>query len=611
MAYYNDQDDEQLKNDPNAPAGVQTAGESGTITGQGAGGPGGAATAAAEPQSTGASPGASGQFVGIKQYLDANKPQSAKLARDVSGYAEGLGNEARSQLEKGTNSFNQAVDQNTVNLNQELVDQAKIDPVKIANDKDQLDQFKKMRDAQYKGPSSFDESEFFQPVKLAVNKATEAASNTGTESGQKQLLSQLQTAKKGKVNQGALSFDSALLQADPNAKNILAETRKGLEDIPGNLTKAQEDALKRVSGATQASDATKSAIQSSFSGDTGVQSLLEKELQKKAQDASNQSKAQADQTMSLLKSGAEPSDEQLKLLNITRGKWNELTGDRALLESEYGVNPYKDLSVYGTVKNPETQINAQNIASADDYARYAALNELMGTQNTFLSDPSKAGTADLDALDFDYAGAKTNIQNSIQLEKQAKAQREAEAAAAAARAAEEARRREEERSSSLAAAAAYAATRNPVTAVVAKIFCFLEGTPILMEDGSFRSVQDIKLGDRVAYGGAVISHGVSLCLKTIEYLGVSTSENHAVFDGNKYVRAFQLRGSIQHDFKDPVKVYPISTEKHFLISNNGVVYSDFMEVDVPGCSDSGNIMILNSEERLKLSKSIEQELAKR
>ena len=602
MAYYNELDDQEAI-DPNAPAAVAVGGETGTITGQGSAGSN--AGAAETPAGTGA-PGASNQFVGIKDYLQANQPQTAKLASDVSGYVNNLGNDARSKIETGIQGFNQDVDRNTIGLDQDLLNEAASNPYAVAQDEAKLQEFKKQRDAAYKGPSSFDQSDFFEPVNQAVQKATQASADTATESGQRQLLSQIQTAKKGKVNQGALAFDSSLLQSDPNSKTILEQTRKGLEDLPQKLTTTQQSALEKASQGAKNTDATKAAIQGKFTGEKGVQSELEKKLQGNALDAINQSKAQSDQTMAILKSGATPSAAQLDLLDISQDQWNALTGDRFYLQNTYGVNPYTDLSTYGRLDNPETLINAQNIATADDYARYGALNQLMDTQNTFLSDPSQAGKADFDSLGFNFDLAQSDIKNSIQLEKAAAERRAAEAAAAAERARQEAASRSKQQS--VLGGVAGFAVGGPIGAAVGSVFCFLQNTPILMADGTFCMVQDLELGDHVAYGGLVMAHGMSLCLEVVEYKGRFTSENHAIFNGERFVRAINIEGGVPHSLDKPVVVYPVVTQHHTLVSNNGVVYADMMEVDEPGISDADKLKLLNDEKNLEFARYIEKEI---
>lgn len=596
MAYY-EQDDDEQQADPDAPVPVGPS-EPSTISGQGSAGANAGPANAAEAPSGGSS-GSPGQFVGIQQYLDANKAQTTGLARDVSGYVSDLGNQARSQLESGQNSFNQDVERNTIGLNQGLFDEAKGDPNSVAQDQAKLQEFKKQRDASYQGPSSFAQSDYFQPITQAIQKATTAGANTATEAGQKDLLARIQQAKKGKVNQGALAFDASLLQSDPNSRNILAETRKGLEDIPQKLSAAEQAAIEKVSGAKQTTDATKAAIQGAFSGDTGLQSLLQKDVEGRAQNAIGQSKEQADQTMQLLKSGGEPSDAQLDILDISRDQWNQLVGNRSYLQSTYGVNPYADFSTYGTVKNPETQINSQNIATADDYARYAALNQLMDTQNNFLSDPSQAGTADLDSLDFNYSGLSGDLQNSIQLEKKAREMGNGAHVDYT----------QDSGGFNTTGAVVGGLIAGPIGAAVGGFFCFLHNTPILMANGSYKMIQDLVIGEYVAYGGMVLGHGKSLCLRVVEYKGRFTSDQHALFDGQKYVRACDVKGGSTHDLDTPVVVYPVVTENHILITDNGVVYADLIEVDVPGASDKTKLRLLNKKTQINTARSIEKEIS--
>lgn len=595
MAFYNEKDEDE-QNPDTASSSVAPSGGSAFVQG----GAGQADSAGSAPANQPGTPDSPGSFVGIKQYLDQNKNQAEKLAKNVGSFVEQQGAAAQNALSQGAQQFNQAADQNTVNLNQDLLNRARTDSASVAANQQELADFQKMRDANYGGPQSFEQSEYYQPAKQAVDKALQAAKNTQSVEGRNSLLTGIQNQNQNKASRGAATLDNAILGTSSDSKRILQEARDKVNPIQQNLTQVQQDALAKANQAKANTEATRNAVLSVFDGDQGVQKQLEADLQSRAAAARNQSLTQARQTEEALKANAQLNDEQLGILGLSREDYNALLADRDLLKSEFGKTNYDDLTQFATMQSPDALINAQNIASADDYARYAALNQLMGTQNQFLSDPSQAGKANLDAYDFDAAAAKSNIQQSMQLERQAKAQREAEEAAARARAeAEEAARREQQRLEDIAKAALM-----PAIPVYREVFCFVEGTPILMEDRTYRAVETLVIGDEVAYGGLVIGHGVNLCMQIVKYKGKMTSSQHAIFDGTEFKRAIDLEGIEIIDLDVPTRVFPVVTQNHLLVSNNGIVYADLVEADAPGASDAEKLELLNEEENVKAMKAL-------
>lgn len=310
-----------------------------------------------------------------------------------------MGKEARDTLATQQNQFNQAVDQNTVGLNQNLVNEGKADPTKIANDQAKLDEFKKMREGQYTGPQAFEGSAFYQPAKQAVDRAVTTTQNTGTEAGQKQILGQLQTNTAGKTNAGALTFDSSLLQADPTARATLEQARQANADIaPGFQAAVEAGKAKAAQGAAQ-TKATQDAIKQAFGG---TQASMEADLVSKAQNYLKQTDEQANALINAIHYGHNPNAAQLKLMNITPKQWQELTSERDSYRAlgDYDQTKYDDLGRY-LKPTSVSNVTPQNIATADDYAKYQALNQLMGTNNSFLKDPSLAGQANIDNSDLD------------------------------------------------------------------------------------------------------------------------------------------------------------------------------------------------------------------
>lgn len=440
MAYYNDEEDEQL--DPNAPQ--QTAPGSQLL---GAGGTAGPATdeqaAAVEPASAsgaaGGTTGGQGNFAGINDYINANKSQSSKLAGQVSGYVGGLGDQARGQLTEQQGKYNQVVDQNTVNLNQGLLDQAKQNAVQVASNQQSLGDFQKMRDASYTGPQSFEGSDFYQPAAKSVETAQTAAGQTATEEGQRTLLARLQQQQRGRVNTGATTFDQALLQADPEARAQLQAARDKQSDLATILNNAKAAGLTKAQQAAQTSAATRQAVQSQFTGDQSPQAQMQRAIQDRVANLQGVAQQNKTQLLNDINQGRDLTDYQLGLLGVSRDQWGQLAQQRQALQG-YGVDPLQNIVNEIRGRGDSGLITAQNAANQEEYAKWAALNQLMGTQNSFLSDPSQAGRYDIDDVDFNFGGANdylgTTLAGKRAEEARAKAQAEAAARDAEIRAAE-------------------------------------------------------------------------------------------------------------------------------------------------------------------------------
>lgn len=146
-----------------------------------------------------------------------------------------------------------------------------------------------------------------------------------------------------------------------------------------------------------------------------------------------------------------------------------------------------------------------------------------------------------------------------------------------------------------------------VGGAIHSIFCFVEDTPILMESGEYKKVQDIELFDRTKFGGAVTACGVALCDSVVEYKGNITSSSHAIFDGEKFVRAYDLGAVVKLSI--PVKVYPIVNENHVLITMSNVLYTDMAEVEATsGLSDEEKLRLLNTPESIERARILAREI---
>lgn len=424
MAYVEPDKDKEL--DTGAPVATGPEAGGGTLgsgaTGSGTGGTD-APAAAAEPKASSSS--GPGNFVGINQYLEANKPQSQKLASDVGGYVGGLSQAVKDTLPQQTNLYNQAVDKNTVNLDQNLFNEAKTNTAAVAQDQQKAQSFKNMRDASYKGPSDFESSEFYKPTADAFAKAQQASQNTETEQGQRNLLNNYEQEKIGKVaGTGVNNFDQMLLQSG-GGKEQLAKAREGFSGLKDVLDQAKQAGLQKAQQAQATTAATRNAILSNFGegGEYG-QKALENRLNTTAQQQQTSAAANVKRLQNAFATGQGLDDQDLKTLGISRDDYNGLLNTMQQTNNAaiggggaiglVGDTNKADLSAYFQNVDPGSQINAQNVASADDYARYAALNELMGTNGNFLNQPGLAGTANMDTTNLNLKGAQDYLQKILQ-----------------------------------------------------------------------------------------------------------------------------------------------------------------------------------------------------
>jgi len=373
MAFYKDEDDEnqesgQESNDSNITAN-RTGSESAIISGQGA-----TSASPITPLDTSA-PDQPGNWVGIKSYLDQNKPQTEKLASDIGSHVEGLGNTAKNALETQSGLYNQAVDSGVINYNENLFNDVTKDASSVASDEAKKAEVIKQRTAQYGGPSSFEESDYFNPANSAIQNAQQAAEKTKSEAGQKQLIQE--TKNVPKLNQGVLGLDSALLQSDSGAQEKLNAARASQANLANDLSSFQKDALNKALTAKTTTENTKSQANAALNNNW--QSLKDL-VNGKVTNAQQNYVATSDL-------GKDLTDKQLASLGISKDLYKNILSDpiTANLLSTQLKNANK-LSI--------GEVNANTVASSEDYAREQALMDLMGlgSDDDFISSPEAAGT---------------------------------------------------------------------------------------------------------------------------------------------------------------------------------------------------------------------------
>jgi hypothetical protein len=131
---------------------------------------------------------------------------------------------------------------------------------------------------------------------------------------------------------------------------------------------------------------------------------------------------------------------------------------------------------------------------------------------------------------------------------------------------------------------------------IGKIFCFAAGTQIVMEDGSLKNIEDLRMGDRVHLGGAVICRGESLAEDLYFYMGSYLTGSHAIFENGRWLRArdSELARPVELSEEHTI-VYPVGTE-NMLLCTPMFISADVIEVPNHGeVNDEGALVSLNED----------------
>lgn len=380
----NSYDEEQKKLQQNqGGTGTNISGESGTFEL-----PGASQNANAPKPKQG-----SGSFANLNSYLDANKEQAKTMGTQVAGNVAAKADDAQSSLNNTFESFTNQANQQKVTADQSILDGIQNDPLSITSNAEKLAQAQKMRTAAYNGPSDLVDVDGFGEAQSKITNANDQLKSLGTETGRAAALQD--TYKRPSYTRGQVSLDQALVQKSPDAQNEILSVQNRYGDLLGVLDGKQTAATQQAAAIKASNDATRSSYQSVIgqeddlateaderSGALGsFQNSLEKALAEYRSGEGNQLNRIVDQSHSRTF-----DQDILDLLGLTAGTRNYNTDFNSLLPTRV------DLST----------INAQNIASADDYAKYQALQQLAGGSGSLLPSERPAGTESVPRLkDFD------------------------------------------------------------------------------------------------------------------------------------------------------------------------------------------------------------------
>lgn len=413
-----------------AEAGSPTTGpsaEGGVIAGSGQGGAP-AAASAAQGSATQAKPGTtgSGMFDNVGRYLDVNADKATGLANRVTGVLGSDINKATSAVDNAKDLFNKDVDKSTVKFNQGLVTDATKNAEAYAADQAKKAAVQGQYNASYAGPMGLGDQDYYNSAQSAVGNAKSAAELAKTEAGRKELLAR---AGKGRSSGGVLSLNNAILQNSADAQNLIANSAKGASTLDQRLADAAAAAGVYAKQGESTTNATRDSTRKAF-GD--VYGAFQTDAKGKATTAQKGAETAASGALGAFNTGATLTPAQLSLLGIAQPAADSFRSDLAnyqtavneakLRDPGFAADPnqFSDLSkltddrgAYGTVNPGAGLFSASNTASAQDYARLQALNQLSGRGDAFLTDPSLAGTAPGDLLDFRFSDLQKRLSDAL------------------------------------------------------------------------------------------------------------------------------------------------------------------------------------------------------
>lgn len=592
-------------------------------------------------------PTSSGTFVNLQQYLAANQPQAQQLAGQVAGKIGQETQEAQQAIQQAKQDVGAQIQQGTVQYDPTLVEKVASGQTLTAAEQAQL---AAQQAGQYAGPTDLTQTDVYQPTLQEVQQATTAAQQTGSVGGRKELLRGI---TEGPRTGGGLSLDQLLLQNIEPAYSTLQtaaeaampvqttfqETQQNIaEDIAKAKLQSQEAATKTREQATSQIDQMNQAIQRLVEQQQASVSQQQQDIVNALANAVGTTTQQTQQVqqagrweerwnpnlnagaedgvfggyervwvpettvsqpVSVSVPGAPVSDEQLQLLGINRAQLDQL------LNQARQARQYGDVNLGQMIQQTyaPSAITEAAVVTPEQQAIGRALAQLAGmspvwadVNRQYLGSPVR----------FDLGSAQSQLQSIID----AGIARQQQAAAnqqmiAQQEAAAKAAQQGSMITGVAGGAAAGFAVAGPVGAVIGGVLglfsCFAEGTPVVMEDGTVKAVNDIEIGDRVLLGGLVYGRGEVLSDEMYIYDKLLVSGSHAVFEettlGYKWIRVRDSNKAQKVDLGHggTVKVYPIVNE-HMLMVTNNTISADMAEVpNTELYSDTKRIEVLNSQ----------------
>lgn len=330
----------------------------------------------------------SGRVTNVRRYLEANQPfreSTGGLAGAISEKASQQTQQAQTGLSKAQEQFGQqasGIEQQLGEQAGQTIQTAFKDPSKILQQQDQLQQFQQLRDQGFQQQIGQLQPSL-SPYEQQAQQLQQQAQSAGTEAGRFQLLRDAFGSPS--YTKGQQRLDQLFLQAQPGqARGLQSQLGDLATQAQSGLTAAQEQmaakqaALQELSGqrAQEIQNLLQYGTTEGLETELGQRGLsdIEQDIEARLGTTQEQAAGELASLRSRLESG-KLSAEDISALGLQQGQ--------ALFNL-----PLQQYVSEQIVDPTKTQI-----ASPEEYARYQALSQLAGADQTFFGGPeAQAGT---------------------------------------------------------------------------------------------------------------------------------------------------------------------------------------------------------------------------
>lgn len=303
---------------------------------------------AGSPQASKPTKNTSGQYTNINQYIGANTDQARDMGTKLTSQVE-------NQAEKATQGIN--------NLNQQVVKHVDLDPTNYLESPDQYrpEEYQKAKETGgYEGPSNISEVKGINNTAKQADNASQQVQALGSESGIDSILQN--EYKRPDYNRGQLSLDNALVRSDEQNVNDINNLQKKYAGINSLFS----DTATNVGNSIN--EANTQAFQNKEKFLPAEQAAWER-LVNPIQDRVDQYNQTKDDKISSTYDDIHDDTINQQTLDTLGLNYDDIQGNL------YNI----DLNKYLT--QDSTQAGLNNLAEAEERARYAALAQLIGDES--------------------------------------------------------------------------------------------------------------------------------------------------------------------------------------------------------------------------------------
>lgn len=247
-------------------------------------------------------PGATGQgpaptnsgWTNLKAYLDANGPQAAGLADQVSGNITSQGDAAKKGVQDLQSGYQTNLKANTPQDFESTIQAANVDPAGFAKNPDNVSLFGNLRQGLFNAPAAFESTPGYGDVAKKADEASALPSMAQNSGGQQTLIRQLNP----QMTQGNVDLNQLLLGGDKDSSAKVsaaaapyAGVRAELDKVAAEQNKARDTSIGQIGAA-------KDAVTKEFvTPQTESLNKLETQINQRVQDATTDNKNNAIKSM--------------------------------------------------------------------------------------------------------------------------------------------------------------------------------------------------------------------------------------------------------------------------------------------------------------------------